>query len=153
MSGDATSPGISRLDQEAVATHGWQVRIQSKGVRFGRFFSDRLWGGREGSREAAIRYRDRLLSRIERDRQSAAISTRSRQLPDQRNRSGVVGVSRVVQRSARGTEYHFWQASWTTADGRRVVVRFSVLKHGEDQARELACETRRKAGGEPPSRR
>ncbi len=147
MSGGPLSPGISRLDQESVATHGWQVRIQSKGVRYGRFFSDRLWGGRDGSLEAAIRYRDRLVSRIHRVQAEGAISARSRQIPDPRNRSGVVGVSRVVQRSAAGVEYHFWQASWTNVEGKRVVMRYSVLKYGDDRARDMACESRRKAGG------
>lgn len=147
MKGDTATTGISRLDQAAVSTHGWQVRIQSKGVRYGRFFSDAVWGGREGSLEAAVRYRDRLLSRISEEMESAPMSPRSRQTPDQRNSSGVVGVSKIIQRSAAGVEYHFWQASWTTPDGRRVVVRHSVLKHGEERARELACESRRKAGG------
>lgn len=57
----------------------------------------------------------------------------------------MVGVARIVQRSASGVEYHFWQASWTAPDGARKTVRFSVLKHGEEVALSLACEARRKA--------
>lgn len=145
MNGDESRPGITRLDQESVATHGWQVRLQWKGVRFGRFFSDSAWGGREAALHCAERYRDRLLARLERRREGASASTRSHTAPASRNRSGVVGVTRIVQRSAAGVEYHFWQASWTTPEGRRETVRFSVLKYGEESALDLAREARRRA--------
>lgn len=145
MSGDDSRPGITRLDQVSVATHGWQVRIQGKGVRFGRFFSDAAWGGREAALLCAERYRDRLGARLERRRADASASTRSHTLPTARNRSGMVGVARIVQRSAAGVEYYFWQASWTAPDGTRETVRFSVQKHGEEIALTLACEARRKA--------
>ncbi len=145
MSGDDSRPGITRLDQVSVATHGWQVRIQWKGVRFGRFFSDAAWGGREAALLCAERYRDRLLARLERRKSDASASTRSHTAPASRNRSGMVGVARIVQRSAAGVEYFFWQASWTAPDGTRETVRFSVQKHGEELALTLACEARRKA--------
>lgn len=145
MSGDDSRPGITRLDQVSVATHGWQVRIQGKGVRFGRFFSDAAWGGREAALLCAERYRDRLVARLERRKADASASTRSHTLPTSRNRSGMVGVARIVQRSAAGVEYYFWQASWTAPDGTRETVRFSVQKHGEEIALTLACEARRKA--------
>ncbi|MEO0416529.1 MAG: hypothetical protein AAF226_16410, partial [Verrucomicrobiota bacterium] len=54
--------GISRLDQPEVGTHGWQVRIQRKGVRHGRFFSDSAWGGRERALEVALEFRDRVIA-------------------------------------------------------------------------------------------
>ncbi|MCB1204545.1 MAG: hypothetical protein KDN18_09820 [Verrucomicrobiae bacterium] len=145
MNGDESRPGITRLDQTSVATHGWQVRLQWKGVRFGRFFSDSTWGGREAALLCAERYRDRLLARLERRRSASSASTRSHTAPAGRNRSGTVGVTRIVQRSSSGAEYHFWQASWTTSDGRREMVRFSVLKYGEETALALAREARRRA--------
>lgn len=145
MSGDESRIGITRLDQASVATHGWQVRLQWKGVRFGRFFSDSSWGGREAALICAERYRDRLLLRLGRSRERTVASTRSHTAPASRNRSGVVGVSRIVQRGGNGIEYHFWQASWTGSDGRRETVRFSVLKLGDEVAMRLACEARRRA--------
>lgn len=145
MNGDESRLGITRLDQGSVATHGWQVRLQWKGVRFGRFFSDSAWGGREAALLCAERYRDRLLARLERRRSGASASTRSHTAPAARNRSGIVGVTRIVQRSASGVDYHFWQASWTTPEGCREMVRFSVLKFGEEAALELAREARRRA--------
>lgn len=146
MSKPESSFGISRLDQPSVGTHGWQVRLQRKGVRHGRFFSDAAWGGREAALEKARRYRDRLLAHGERTG-GRALSPRSHTGPASRNRSGVVGVTRIVQRSAGGTEYHFWQASWTSAEGRRETIRYSVLKHGDREAFRLACRARREAGG------
>lgn len=147
MGGDDSRPGITRLDQATVATRGWQVRLQWRGVRFGRFFSDSAWGGREAALRCAERYRDRLAARLARRRDRSEVSPRSHTAPASRNRSGVVGVSLIVQRGANGIEYRFWQASWTGPDGRRETVRFSVLKHGDEIAMRLACEARRRAMG------
>jgi len=137
--------GISRLDQESVGTHGWQVRFQRKGVRYGRFFSDSAWGSRETALIRARQFRDRLLARAERAGENRTASSRSHTGPAARNQSGVVGVTRILQRSANGTEYFFWQASWTSAEGIRKTVRYSVLKHGDETAFELACIARREA--------
>ncbi len=148
MSGDDPSFGITRLDQASVATHGWQVRLQWKGVRFGRFFSDSTWGGREAAWVCAVRYRDRLLAKLERNQAKATASTRSHAAPASRNRSGVVGVSKIVQRSPGGGEYHFWQASWMSPNGRRETLRFSVRKYGDQVAFSLAVAARRRALGQ-----
>ena len=140
--------GINRLDQLSVGTHGWQVRIQRKGVRYGRFFSDSAWGGTREAFEKAVQYREKILSHSRRLREGNTASARSRAIPDQRNRSGAVGVTRILQRT-NGVEYRFWQASWTSPDGSREIIRFSVLKFGNSKAFELACEARREAmGGE-----
>ncbi len=139
--------GISRLDQESVSTHGWQVRFQRKGVRYGRFFSDSVWGSRDSALARARQFRDRLLARAERSGRGRSASSRSHTGPAARNSSGVVGVTRIVQRTSNGTEYHFWQASWTSSDGKRQSVRYSVLKHGDEPAFELACIARREALG------
>ena len=56
---------ISRLDLEAVGSHGWQVRLQRRGVRYQRFFSDQSWGGRRDALVRARQYRDRVLARLE----------------------------------------------------------------------------------------
>ncbi|MDF1849894.1 MAG: AP2 domain-containing protein [Verrucomicrobiales bacterium] len=139
--------GISRLDQESVGTHGWQVRLQRKGVRYGRFFSDSAWGGKEKALLKALRFRDRILASGRRRELESESSRRSHKGPAARNRSGVVGVCEIVQRGTNGMIYRFWQANWTTADGIRKSVRFSVLEHGEDRAFTLACRARREAMG------
>ncbi|MEM7697829.1 MAG: AP2/ERF family transcription factor [Verrucomicrobiota bacterium] len=143
MSDSVDMTGITRMDQPSSSTHGWMVRLQRKGVRHGRFFSDSEWGGLSESLAVAIAFRDRLVARFE--RQSDPETTiRIHESITTRNSSGVVGVSRIRQIS-NDTEYFFWQASWTDPDGRRRSVRFSVLKHGEDRAFELACEARSEA--------
>lgn len=147
MSNSDRDFGISRLDQESVGTHGWQVRFQRKGVRYGRFFSDSAWGGREAALTLARQFRDRLLARASRSEEVAGVSSRSHTAPTSRNQSGAVGVTRIIQRSSSGTEYHFWQASWTSPDGERRTVRYSVLKHGDEAAFEMACLARRRALG------
>ncbi|MDF1812173.1 MAG: hypothetical protein P1V20_08160 [Verrucomicrobiales bacterium] len=147
MSSDSQNlRGISRLDQESSGTHGWQVRVQREGVRYGRFFSDYEWGGTENALNLAIQFRDKIISHHERISQSPPDrSLRSHQTAGARNQSGVVGVTRISQRSAKGDEYHFWQASWTDSEGNRQIVRYSVLKLGDEKAFELACIAREKA--------
>ncbi|MDF1658355.1 MAG: AP2 domain-containing protein [Verrucomicrobiales bacterium] len=147
MSDSDPNFGISRLDQKSVGTHGWQVRFQRKGVRYGRFFSDSAWGGESNALAKAQQFRDRLLAKAERGAVEASASSRSHTGPAARNRSGVVGVTRILQRSADGTEYFFWQASWTTGEGERRTIRYSVLKHGDEEAFEMACMARREALG------
>jgi hypothetical protein len=137
--------GISRLDQESVGTHGWQVRLQRKGVRYGRFFSDSAWGGRENALSIARQYRDKILGHSERLSGGANVSSRSHTGPTARSSSGVVGVTRIVQCSSNGVEYRFWQASWTTPDGVRETVRYSILKYGDELAFEKAVHARRRA--------
>lgn len=148
MSSSDPNYGISRLDQDSVGTHGWQVRIQRRSVRYGRFFSDSEWGGKLKSLEVAKRFRDRIVAGQERrNRLSDRLVVRSHQQITRRNSSGVIGVTRISQKSAKGDEYHFWQASWTRPDGKRKTVRYSVLKLGEDEAFRLACEARAEAVG------
>lgn len=137
--------GISRLDQASSGTHGWQVRIQRKGVRYGRFFSDREWGGADEALKVAIHYRDKIIAHSDRLGPSGEFSGRSHRFAGRRNNSGVVGVSRISQTSAKGVTYCFWQASWTDRDGARRTVRYSVLKLGEDEAFRLACIAREEA--------
>lgn len=141
MSSDSQNlRGISRLDQESTGTHGWQVRIQRKGVRYGRFFSDHEWGGGEHALVIAIQFRDKVIAHQER-----LNSIRRHENAGARNQSGVVGVTRISQRSAKGDEYHFWQASWTDNGGSRRTVRYSVLKLGDELAFEMACVAREEA--------
>jgi AP2 domain len=138
---------ICRLDQDSVGTHGWLVRLQRRGVRVSRFFSDATWGGYEAALSKAQHFRDRIVAGWARQDQARVISRQSHTLPAARNRSGVVGVTEIVQRSPGGGEYRFWQASWTDQQGRRISVRYSVLRYGASEAFRLACVARREAGG------
>lgn len=139
MSAGDPDYAISRLDLDSAGTHGWQVRLQREGVRYSRFFSDLNWGGRDEALGRARQFRDRIIASAKRLRTS---TVRVQSVRTTRNTSGVVGVSRVSSTGANGARYHFWQASWSPAPGKRRTVRFSVLEHGDEIAFELACEAR-----------
>jgi hypothetical protein len=133
--------GIIRLDQPATGTYGWQVRLQRGGVRHARYFSDRAAGGSQQSLAAAVAWRDERLATLANEvRARVCVSSA-------RNSSGVIGVSRVIIRSSPGVEYVFWQASWTPVQGRRQTIRFSVKRHGDEVAFQLAVAARRQATG------
>lgn len=127
---------IARIDLPDASTHGWQVRLQRRGRKFGKYFADRQFGGSRQAYGEARRWRDELVERL-RD-EAARICAKSA-----RNSSGVVGVSKVAVAAANGETYYFWQATWCPEPGRRRCVKFSIRKHGERQAFRLAVEARR----------
>ncbi|MDB6079625.1 MAG: pathosis-related transcriptional factor and protein [Akkermansiaceae bacterium] len=133
---------IARIDLPSASTHGWQVRLQRRGVKYGKYFADRSCGGQQESYELARRWRDDLMSRVEEEENAARICSRSA-----RNSSGVVGVSKVAVSAPNGATYFFWQATWCPAPGERRCVKFSVKRHGEKQAFKLAVEARREGTG------
>lgn len=128
---------IARIDLSGVGTHGWQVRMQRRGRRYGKFFADRQCGGMRQAYEAARNWRDELIRGFDED-SGARVCLKS-----SRNSSGVVGVSKVVVSASNGASYHFWQATWCPAPGERRCVKFSVKRHGDRQAFQLAVEARR----------
>lgn len=125
---------ITRIDLPSVGTHGFQVRLQRRGVKYGKFFADRVHGQAQLALQAAREWRNALLEQIT-DR--ARICERS-----QRNSSGVVGVSKITVVAANGNSYQFWQATWSPAPGQRRCVKFSIKRYGHHRAFELAVEAR-----------
>ena len=136
MNVPADTYGIGRIDQPEGSTHGWQVRLQRRGVKYAKYFADRRHGGSEGSYEAALAWRDRLLEHLA-DEESVRICRRS-----VRNSSGVVGVCRVAVKAGNGCNYFFWQATWSPEAGVRRCVKFSIQRHGEQRAFEMAVNAR-----------
>ena len=125
---------ITRIDLPSAGTHGFQVRLQRRGVKYGKFFADRVHGQAPLALRAAREWRNALLEQIT-DR--ARICERS-----QRNSSGVVGVSKITVVAANGNSYQFWQATWSPAPGQRRCVKFSIKRYGHHRAFELAVEAR-----------
>jgi hypothetical protein len=125
---------ITRIDLPSAGTHGFQVRLQRRGVKYGKFFADRVHGQAQLALQAAREWRNALLEQIT-DR--ARICERS-----QRNSSGVVGVSKITVVAANGNSYQFWQATWSPAPGQRRCVKFSIKRYGHHRAFELAVEAR-----------
>ena len=140
---------ISRLDLASVGTHGWQVRLQRRGVRYQRYFADRRWGGKRAALLRARQYRDRVLARID-DSPEGDSEARPRVRSHSStvdNRSGMVGVTRVRSLASNGSYYESWQATWSPRPGQRKCVRFSVRRYGDEEAFSLACDARRRAIG------
>lgn len=127
---------ITRMERAESSTYGWQVRLQRRGHRYAKYFADRKHGGPDGSLAAAREWRNNLLEMFAKDDRARVCSKSSR------NSSGVVGVSKVTIAGANGTTYFFWQATWSPAPGQRRSIRFSVKKHGEEEAFRLAVEAR-----------
>lgn len=141
MNTPAPAYAIARIDLPGAGTHGWQVRMQRRGVKYAKYFADRVFGGESHSFEEARRWRDRLLRQLERQ-ETVRICSRS-----VRNSSGVVGVSKVTVLAANGLEYRFWQATWSPERGKRRCVKFSVKRYGEERAFELAVAARERGAG------
>lgn len=136
MGGSSENFAITRMERAESSTFGWQVRLQRRGKRYAKYFADRGYGGPDASFEAARIWRDQLLKTFAED-DRARICARSN-----RNSSGVVGVSKVTITGPNGVTYYFWQATWSPASGQRRSIRFSVKKHGEEEAFRLAVEAR-----------
>lgn len=141
MAARKESYAIARIDLSGAGTHGWQVRLQRRGVKYAKYFSDRLHGGEREAFKAAQGWRDRLLRRLESE-ESVRICRRSA-----RNSSGVVGVSKVTVVAATGAEYQFWQATWSPEPGQRRCIKYSVRRYGDERAFEMAVQARREGAG------
>ncbi len=137
----ASNYAIARIDLPDQCSHGWQVRLQRRGIKYGKFFSDNLYGGGEASHSGARQWRDQLIHELEsKMHNQARICTRST-----RNSSGVVGVSRVSVVAASGVIYQFWQATWSPSLGKRCCVKFSIKRYGDSEAFQLAVQARTEA--------
>lgn len=112
-------------------THGWQVRVRRDGKRLSKFFADARFDGKEGALEAAILYRDELLSELP--------------PPDSRPRkawsnTGVVGLSvREKQERSGASGKMYVQLNWVDAEGRRRGASYSVEKWGLRRALWNGC--------------
>lgn len=138
MSNSSNQPdpnyAIARIDLPSVGTHGWQVRIQRRGVKYAKFFADANHHHQAHALENARNWRDALLKKLA---DQARVCERS-----PRNSSGVVGVSKITVVAANGSSYQFWQATWSPMPGKRRCVKFSIKRYGDRQAFQLAVEAR-----------
>lgn len=111
----------------------WRVMITRDGKSIGnKSFADKKYGGEEAALQAATRYRDALLAQI------VPVRKRDRNQSLRRNNtSGRAGVCRCF---CKGRPYYIAQT--LLPDGTRLRKAFSVTKHGEAGARELAVAER-----------
>ena len=126
---------ITRIDLPSAGTHGWQVRLQRRGVKHRKFFADSTFGTPKQAFSAAQTWRNTLLKELTRTQARTCESSR-------RNNSGVVGVSKITVVSSNGTVYQFWQAPGSPTPGHRRYIKFSIKRHGDRTAFKLAVEAR-----------
>ena len=121
---------------------GWEVRIQRRGEKTAKFFSDSLLNGNRNALAAAKKFRDELVA------ESRKFTVKERAaVPSVRNHSGIVGVRLHQQKDHRGDfeyQYWYWIAQWVDGRGQRKTRSFSVHQHGDEEAYRMACAARRK---------
>lgn len=135
---------VIRIDSEGTRVIGWQVRFNRKGSYESKLFSDSIYGGKDESFEAAVKYRNQVLSKrgegLETTQAKARVTLSS--LPSN-NTSGILGVSRAISKEKNGGRFPLWQTSFKKPDGTVKTHGFRVNKLGELKALVGAVEARR----------
>ena len=136
----SATPGICRIDQLHKHTHGFFVRLTRRGKIYPAFFADKMHGGRAKAFAAAQAHYLKLREKLGMPRR------RSRrwnsQIVRRMGRSGIFGVQRTIDRRTRPWR-KYWRASWSPELGKVRRKQFSIRKHGEAKARQLAIRARR----------
>ena len=122
--------GISRIDQETKRTHGWYVRVDFKGKKYTKFFSDKKSGGKNISHLLAIKWRDTTEKKL------GKIRTNKRMVTLSNSGTGVVGVRLNVKKN----QYH---VTCVNDQGKQFKTSVSISKYGKKVAFLKACAIRR----------
>jgi hypothetical protein len=122
---------ITRFDHPAKHTYGYFVRIQWKGERRAKFFSDNVYGDRLAALDAALEWRNKTEKELGKPRTDRLV------IGTTESSSGIRGVRR---REEGHTVYY--EATWVTTIGKLGRTRFSVNRHGEKRALQLARKAR-----------
>jgi hypothetical protein len=130
--------GISRIDQPDKHNHGWFIRVTRNGKTHSMFCADKKHGGKSKALAEAKKCYKKL-----REKYPPMSRKDFAQIQRRRNKSGIVGVTRLTK-VVRGKEYHFWQATWSPARGNIQKRAYSISKYGEDKAKQMAVQTRKK---------
>lgn len=131
---------IRRIDTEANHTYAWLVQVQRDSRIAIKMFSDSVYGGKRKALQAAVSYRARLLAEMS----SYEYHIRRRSILRRNNTSGIPGVGRYdkIANPNTGRREVFWLAHWVTEHGASGKRKFSVLRHGERKAKQLAIAER-----------
>lgn len=122
---------ITRVDHPKSRTHGYSVRIMWKGERRAKFFSDGVYGDRLGAFFAAKEWRDATEKELGKPRTERLV------LGIPRSTAPVVGVRRM-----REGYTDYYEATWATFARKQGRTRYSIAKHGEKRALQLARKAR-----------
>jgi len=141
---------ISRIDQSQKYQHGWWVRYFEYGAKrpvAQKFFSDRMFSGREFSYLEAQRYEKILKEKFNyKDRRQPEGSPnpdiRRPKIRNKANKTGILGVQRSKRIRPGGKIYEAYIASYPIAPRKNKLHVYSVSKFGEHNAFRLAIMAR-----------
>lgn len=136
--------GISRIDDDVYRTHAWRVSLCRRGQRHVKNFADKKWGGKGRALAGAKRYRDELLAKY-----PPLSRTEFCSILRSNNRSGITGVYKYAKpftlKNGTVKKNWYWEATWPTGESKQAHIAYSVNEYGEEMARQMAIEARRKA--------
>lgn len=141
---------ISRIDQEHKHQHGWWVRYFEYGAKKPneqKFFSDKMYQGREFAYAEAKRFDDHLKEKYNYEARRKPIGSpnpdiRKPKKKNKANKTGILGVQRTKRIRPNGTVYETYVASYPIAPGKTKLHVFSISKFGERVAFRLAIMAR-----------
>ena len=139
MNRPSATPGICRIDQPHKHNHGFFVRLARRGRIHSAFFSDKRHGGREQALVAAQVPRDKLATQLGRPVQMAR--RQWAEIVRRKGRSGIQGVQRIVNRRVKPWR-KYWKATWSPEPYMVARKQFTIRKHGEAKAKQLAIQAR-----------
>jgi len=122
---------ITRIDHPSKRTYGYFVRVQWKGERKVKFFSDGVYGDRLAALDAALRWRNATEAAMGKPRTDRIVVGKIR------TSSGVPGV-----RLMKDGNSDYYEATWVTTVGKQGRTRYSIAKHGQRKALQLARKAR-----------
>ena len=130
------SLNISRIDNEVNSTHAWFVQVQRNSCNVRKMFSDGVYGGKRKALKVAIDFHAQILASVP----YYEYQIRLRSVLRRNNTSGIPGVGRYDKIANRNTGRRevFWLAAWVDEHGASRKRKFSVLRHGERKAKQLA---------------
>jgi hypothetical protein len=105
-------------------THRWFFQIRYNGKVHSKNFLDREFGSREESLKAAILYRD------------CFIKSNKIDISERFSFSETPGVHKTYSTDKKGNKKWYYQTTWI--EGKNRAKRFSILKHGDEKALQLA---------------
>ena len=132
---------ISRIDNPS--SHGWIVRIRRDATFVQHFFSDTKAGGKRLAQQAAKTFRDETIARL--NREGKRPRAKKLVFRQKRNRSGVIGVTRVDRIGKGGVKSPYYVVSWHPQPGVQRGTSISIEKYGEAAAFRRACSIRNRA--------
>lgn len=131
---------ISRVDSDTNRTYAWVVQVRRKNCVAKKMFSDGVYGGKRQALREAVHFHAQCMAEISRYEYQIWWRTLMRR----NNKSGIPGVGRYesARNPKTGRRAVFWLASWIDEYGKGRKRKFSVLRYGENLAKQLAIDER-----------